>query len=106
MGEQEFKNYENIEAARAAIDLFEGLGCKFACVTKTQGGDVSVVFMPNIDGADNSTIDFYYSLDLNRNTITEKLAEAIGGGADYSKPIPGVNYIPKEVLENTRKFNF
>jgi len=104
MSEQDFEKYENIEAARVAIDLFEDLGCKFACITTKQGGDISVVFMPNIDGADNSTITFYYSLDLNRETVIQKLAEAIGQHADYSKPIPGVNYIPKEVLKNTRKF--
>jgi len=43
MSEQDFEKYENIEAARVAIDLFEDLGCKFACITTKQGGDISVV---------------------------------------------------------------
>ena len=104
MREQDSDNNENIEAARVAIGLFESSGYKYACVNTKQGGDISVVFLPNIDGADNSTIEFYYSLDLNKETVTEKLSEAIGQGADYSRLIPGVNCIPQEILDKTRKF--
>jgi hypothetical protein len=104
MRERNFRNNdESMEAARGALGLFEDLGYKYACVTTNQEGEVSVVFLPNIDGASNNTIGFYYPLDLNRETVTEKLAEAIGQGADYSKAIPGTNCIPKEVLDRTRK---
>jgi len=106
MSDENFGNYQNIEAANVAIELFESLGCKFACVTTNMAGDVSVVFMPTdsdrsvIDESDNGAVILFYALDLNRETVIETLAKAIGQGADYSRAIPEVNYMPGEILEN------
>jgi hypothetical protein len=100
MSDEDFIQYQNLEAARAALDLFESLGCKFACVVTNQAREIKVVFMPTdsdrsvIDESGGSAVILFYALDLNRDTVIELLAQAIGQGADYSSAIPGINYIP------------
>jgi len=100
MSDEDFVQYQNIEAARTALDLFESLGCKFACIITNQVGGIKVVFMPTdsdrsvIDESGSDAVILFYALDLNRDTVIELLAESIGRGDDYNNAIPGVNYIP------------
>lgn len=93
------------EEAETAISLFLANGYKFIRFygEKITGGTKPVFYAHMDNLKDNRELESFHDVKLERETVIAALSRAIALGCDYGGVLPGVNCIPKEILDQPTK---